>query len=173
MSLLQRSTWLLKTISTCLLWSVLFCYSCPGSLLLMLSMTPDTQPSPPQDRNGLCIWVLHLFPRSGCSLLIQEAPSRVCSILLLLCEVESYQEPLPAAPSIADLCLTLCFCHIWGSRSVSHPVLPSPEDFSNAGRRTRPEGNPSRCSAQKFTFRTVKAGALIAGGLFSSVMVLF
>lgn len=46
--LVQWNTCLIKTISTCLLWSALFCYSFAGALL---SMTPDMQPPPPQDRD--------------------------------------------------------------------------------------------------------------------------
>ena len=110
---------------------------------------------------------------SGCSLLIQGASSSVCGIFLLLCEVESYREPLTAAHPLQPSVSRLRSCHVLGSRSVSHPVLPNLEDFSNAGRKTKPGGNPSRCSAQKFIFRTVKAQALIAGGPFSSVIVAF
>lgn len=111
-------------------------------------------------------WLLFASKASG-------AFSRVCGIFLWLREAEIYREPLTAAHPLQYSISHLCSCHILGSRRVLHPVLPSLEDFSNAGRKTKPGGNPSRCSAQKFIFRTVKAQALIAGGPFSNVMVIF
>lgn len=106
-------------------------------------------------------------------MLVQGASSRVCGIFPWLGEVESYGEPLRAAHPLQSPISHLRSCRILGSRSVLPLVLPSLEDVSNAGRKTKPGGNPSRCSAQKFIFRTVKAQALIAVGPFSGVMVIF
>lgn len=99
---------------------------------------------------------LYFFLMGSYILVTQGASSRVCGIFPLLWEVESCREPLPLHHTSAP--------HS-GSRSVSHPVLPSLEDLRNTGSDTKLE--------KQSKFRTVPAQASIPGGPFPSVMVMF
>lgn len=102
-------------------------------------MTADS-PRPPKPGMSVCIWGLCSFLMSSYILVTQGASSRVYSVFLLLCEVESCREPLAAV-----LCITLLL-QILGRRSISHPVFPSLEDLRNTGRNTEPAVQTQDCS---------------------------